>query len=177
MTDAYVALLRGINVGGNHMVPMKALSRLFVAAGCTEVRTYIQSGNVLFHASPELAAALPALIMEQIEKSFGFAPAVLLRSRQQLRDVIRKNPYVQGTERLYVLFLAHAPAAGDVARLDPDRSPPDGFTVLGQEVYLHLPMGGARSKLTSTYFDKTLATVSTARNWRTVTTLLTMLGD
>lgn len=177
MSDAYVALLRGINVGGNQMLPMTALSALFVAAGCADVRTYIQSGNVLFHASADLAAALPAVITGQIEKGFGFAPAVLLRSRRQLREVVGKNPYGEATEKLYVLFLAHAPAASDVARLDPDRSPPDAFAVLGQEVYLHLPLGGARSKLTNTYFDRTLATVSTARNWRTVTTLLTMLGN
>jgi uncharacterized protein (DUF1697 family) len=174
----YLALLRGINVGGRNALPMKDLARLFVEAGCDGVATYIQSGNVLFDVPAELAAGLPATIAARMAADFGHRTPVLLRTTDELRRVVAANPFLsegvaEGT--LHVYFLADRPDPSRLAVLDPDRSPPDRFRVLDREVYLHLPNGMARTRLTNAYVDSRLATVSTARNWRTATTLLAMM--
>lgn len=178
MSEVHVALLRGINVGGKNKLPMKDLSALFVAAGCEGVRTYIQSGNVIFSASPTVAEGLSARIAEQIAARFGYRTPVILRTAEQLRDLVIHNPYVAAgmpEDGLHVLFLADEPGPDRVAALDPGRSPGDTFVVRGREIFLHLPGGVADSKLTNAYFEAKLDTVSTGRNWRTVKALLTMV--
>jgi uncharacterized protein (DUF1697 family) len=167
----YVALLRGINVGGNNLLPMKDLAALFCSAGCTRVRTYIQSGNVIFEASPAKAAKAAALVTEGIAGKFGFRSPVVLRSLEQLGETIRRNPFLlAGADEkcLHVLFLAQQADAARIATLDPDRSPRDTYAVLGSEIYLHCPSGVGNTKLTNAYFDSRLANISTGRNWRTV---------
>jgi uncharacterized protein (DUF1697 family) len=176
----HVALLRGVNVGGKNRLPMKALAAMFADAGCGKVRTYIQSGNVVFAATPALAAEIPASIAAGIAERFGFQAPVVTRTAAQLRQVVAGNPFLAAgapESALHVLFLADAPNPARVATLDPDRSPPDAFMARGQEIYLHAPNGLARSKLTNDYFDRTLGTISTGRNWRTVTTLLTIMDQ
>ncbi len=176
--EAHVALLRGINVGGKNPVPMRDLAALFTAAGCGRVRTYIQSGNVVFDPPSPPApagAALAALLAERIEARFGVTVPVVLRSAGALGAVVRANPFLaEGAdpETLHVAFLADEPGAAAVARLDPARSPPDRFRVIGPDVYLSCPGGFARTRLTNDYFDRALATKSTVRNWRTVAKLL-----
>ncbi len=178
MSLTHVALLRGINLAGKNKVSMKDLAEMFVDAGCGNVRTYIQSGNVIFNAAPALSARLPGSIGAQIAKRFGYKIPVVLRTSEQLGKVMRNNPFLKAgvaENELHVLFLAGAPASHRVKDLDPDRSPPDTFQVRGQEVYLRLPNGVARSKLTNQYFDSKLATSSTGRNWRTVTQLFELM--
>jgi uncharacterized protein (DUF1697 family) len=173
----HLALLRGINVGGKNTLPMKDLVKIFSDAGCTKVRTYIQSGNVIFEA-PAGAPGIADAITASIVKRFGFQVPVILRTSQQLRKSIRNNPYLAAgaDERaLHVYFLADPPKASAIAGLDPARSAPDAFEVRGQEIYLHLPNGMARTKLTNAYFDSKLSTTSTARNWATVLKLSEMM--
>lgn len=179
MPAPYLALLRGINVGGKNKIPMTGLIELFGEAGCRDVQTYIQSGNVIFSADPDLAATLPGAIAARIAERFGCRVPVVLRTAAQLGEVVCNNPFLaEGTaiETLHVLFLAEQAAAHSIAELDPDRSPPDAFSVRGREVYLRLPNGAGRTRLTNDYFDAKLATVSTGRNWRTVTTLFELMG-
>ena len=167
----YVALLRGINLGSKNKLPMKELAEFFAEAGCGNVVTYVQSGNIVFSATTRLAAQLPELIITEIGNHFGHRPPIILRTAKQLADVISNNPFLQvgaSEETLHVLFLADSPGAREIANLDPNRSPPDTFTVSGQEIYLRLPNGVAKSKLTNDYFDGMLRTISTGRNWRTV---------
>jgi uncharacterized protein (DUF1697 family) len=173
----HLALLRGINVGGKNILPMKELARMFADAGCTDVRTFIQSGNVVFE-KPAGADKLATVIAANIEKRFGFRIPVILRTCEQLRQAIRSNPFLAaGTDQkaLHVYFLADAPNARAIAGLDLARSAPDAFKVRGQEIYLHLPNGMARTKLTNAYFDSKLSTICTARNWATVLKLAAMM--
>jgi len=152
---------------------------MFAGAGCGDVHSYVQSGNVIFSAAPALSARLPSLISAQIAKRFGYKIPVVLRTSEQLGKVIRNNPFLKAAvaeEELHVLFLADMPASRSVEDLDPDRSPSDSFQVRGQEVYLWLPNGVARTKLTNQYFDSKLATTSTGRNWRTVTKLFELMN-
>jgi uncharacterized protein (DUF1697 family) len=176
----YVALLRGINVGGKNMLPMKGLARLFEDAGCASVRTYIQSGNVLFNASPAKAGKLPALIAKGIADQFGYRVPVLLRTVDEFRETIGNNPFLQAgapENWLHVLFLETQPDASRIAALDPDRSPGDTYSVRGREIYLQCPNGVGNTKLTNTYFDSKLATISTGRNWRTVLKLFELAAQ
>jgi len=167
----YVGLLRGINVGGQNKLPMKDLVAMFTAAGCAGTQTFIQSGNVIFTAKPALAARLPVLVAAQIAERYGYRSPVVLRTTEQVAQVLAGNPFLKAgapPDGLHVMFLDVTPAAQRVAALDPQRSPGDEYRVCGQEIYLRLPNGVARSKLTNAYFDSKLATTSTARNWRTV---------
>lgn len=173
----HVALLRGINVGGKNPLPMQELTRMFEAAGCEKIQTYIQSGNVIFDA-PAHASSIGDTVSAIIEKRFGYRIPVILRTAPQLRRVAGANPFLKAgvdLRWLHVYFLAQAPGASAIAGLDPTRSAPDAFHVLGQEIYLHAPNGMGRSKLTNAYFDSKLATVSTARNWATVLKLAELL--
>jgi uncharacterized protein (DUF1697 family) len=157
---------------------MKDLIGMFVEAGCDDVRTYIQSGNVVFKARPAISAQAPGIIGAQIAKRFGYSTRLVLRTTEQLRDIVSNNPFVRmgaAEETLHVMFLEERPNPRGVGELDPHRSPPDEFLVRGQEVYLRLPNGAGRSKLTCNYFDAKLATTSTVRNWRTVTKLFEMM--
>ena len=179
MVDLHVALLRGINLGGKNRLPMKDLAAMFEGAGCRSVGTYIQSGNVVFEASPALARRIPTLVEKAILERFGYRIPIVTRTGGELRKVVRGNPFLRrgadaGT--LHVAFLAGAPAAGKVKALDPNRSPPDAFAVRGREIYLHCPNGFARTKLTNAYFDSKLGTTSTVRNWKTVEALLELAG-
>ena len=170
----HVALLRGINVGGKNMLPMKALAELCEAEGCAAVRTYIQSGNVLLRAPRARAARLAGALAARIEREHGFAVPVVLRTVDELARIARSNPFLPRgpAEQLHVLFLADEPTEEALAALDPRRSPPDVFTVAGREIFLRLPNGAARTKLTNAWFDSRLATTSTMRNWRTVLELV-----
>jgi uncharacterized protein (DUF1697 family) len=173
----YVALLRGINVGGKHVLPMKDLAAIFAECKCSNVRTFIQSGNVIFSASPHVVQQLPAIVGRKIEERFGFPAPILLRDRQELAKAMRDNLFAkQGLPEsaLHVYFLADLPTSAAVKSLDPARSAPDEFRVIGRHIYLHVPNGMGRTKLTSTYFDSKLSTVCTARNWATVGKLLEM---
>lgn len=179
MTETHIALLRGINVGGRNKLPMKDLAAIFDDLGCADVRTYIQSGNVVFTAPPDVAASIPDRAAAAISDRFGLTVPVVTRTASELAEAHRRNPFLAegcAPKTLAVAFLANHPAPDRVAALDPDRSPPDRFAVIGREVYLHMPNGVARSKLTNAYLDARLATVSTARNLRTVGKLLEMVG-
>ncbi|MFT5052056.1 MAG: hypothetical protein ACI8QZ_003488 [Chlamydiales bacterium] len=170
-----LALLRGINVGGHNKLPMRELVRIFESLGCTDVRTYIQSGNVLYRADRTLAKGLPSMATEAIRKDLGLEVPVVTRSATQWRRLVGANPFVAAgveTSELALGLMREKPSAKAVALLDPDRSPTDSFELRGAELYLHFPDGVARTKLTNAYFDSRLKTVTTVRNWKTTLKLL-----
>lgn len=170
----HLALLRGINVGGKARLPMADLIAIFQAAGAHDVRTYIQSGNVLFSASePE---RVTAAVTAEIARVFGYPGRIVLRSAAELFAAYKTNPFAGAPpESLHVYFLADPPAKAAVKALDPDRSSGDSFVVRNREIYLYLPAGMARTRLSNVYFDKQLGTLSTARNWNTIGKLVELL--
>ncbi len=158
---------------------MQDLAQIFSDAGCSNVRTYIQSGNVIFD-TPGSAPKIVELVKTKIEKKFGYRVPMIVRTREQLLKTIRGNPFLKAgahEKTLYVYFLADPADARFIATLDPARSAPDAFHVLGQEIYLHLPNGMGKSKLTNAYFDSKLSTTCTARNWATVLKLAAMMAE
>lgn len=177
--DVYVALLRGVNVGGANKLAMGDLRSIFESAGCARVETIIQSGNVVFEAPEAIARKLAPVIEAQIQFRFAIAAPVVLRSRAALREIVENNPFLRSgadPARLHVMCLSSRPNPDDVAALDPQRSPPDEFILRDREIYLRLPNGVARSKLTNAYFDRALRTIGTVRNWRTMTRLSEAAG-
>lgn len=171
----YIALLRGINVGGKNPLPMRALVDMFQAVGCSRVESYIQSGNIIFNAGPILARRGPGMIELQIQKQFGFKVPILVRAADEFRALASANPFLaRDPKSLHLMFLADAPTLAQIATLDPKRFAPDAFAVCGANVFLYLPDGSARTRLRTSYFDRALATTSTVRNWNTVQKLVAL---
>lgn len=172
-----VLLLRGVNVGGHHKLPMAVLREVLVGLGGQRVTTYIQSGNAVLRAPAE---GLEARVQAALQARLGFAVPVLRRTVAELSAVAGPHPLAapgggaEGTldKHLYVGFLDALPDPARVAALDPDRSPPDRFRVAGREVYLAFPGGSARSRLTADWLDRGLGVRSTWRNLLTVRALL-----
>ncbi len=173
------ALLRGINVGGRARISMTELRSMLTGLGLQDVETYLQSGNVALEAGDRALTGLDREIESAIADTFGLQVRVILREREDLAGVTRSHPFLDSEadpSRIHVVFLASAPDAGRVGALDPDRSPPDQFEVIGREIYLRYPNGQGRSKLGLDYFERVLGVAGTARNWNTVTKLLEMLS-
>jgi uncharacterized protein (DUF1697 family) len=176
--NTYVALLRGINVGGKNKIAMKDLQSSFVALGHGEVTTYIQSGNVVFRSASKQASKLGLAIEHEISKAFGLKIGVLVRTPSDFDNLIKNNPFhepARDPAKLLVMFLDGAPSPDAVAGLDPRRSPPDEFVVRGRDVYAYCPNGFGRSKLSIDYFERRLQTRATARNWNTVLKLADLM--
>lgn len=173
----HIALLRGINVGGQKKIKMADLKALFVGLGHTDVVTYIQSGNVVFEPGNPVGADLTATIATEIEKVFGWAVPVVIRTGEQWRGVVRDCPFgeidpaLNGSKYL-VSFLSQAPEAAAVSDLMTAVRAPEQLVVRGQEVYLHCPQGAGKTKLTNVLLEKKLSVAATARNWRSVLKLL-----
>jgi len=175
--EPYVALLRGVNVGGKNRLPMSSLVDLFTTVGCRSVETYIQSGNIVFQATERVARAVPEAVSDGIAKRLGFRIPVVMRSATELQSAAKLNPFLRAgvdVATLHIAFLKERPTPARLASLDLRRSPPDELIALGRELYLRLPNGGARSKFTNAYLDAKLVTTSTVRNWRTVLKLVEM---
>jgi uncharacterized protein (DUF1697 family) len=172
----WLALLRGVNVGGARSLPMAELERLFRAAGAGAVETVIQSGNVVFEADD--AEEIGAAAATAIEAKFGYRPAMIMRDAQRWRAMAAANPFVaagQPQDCLHVACLAAAPDPRAPASLDLQATAPDEFVIAGADVYLRLPNGVAKANLTNARLDKAFRTISTMRNWRTVRKLLERL--
>ena len=167
----YVALLRGINVGGRAKIAMAALRDTCVAAGCEDVVTYIQSGNVVLR-SRFGAERLRTLLEEATAADFGFRPAVMIRTGAEMAAVVEANPHTGADPaHVHVGFL-HAPPDGATATcLAAIDCAPETVAVVGRDLYLHLPTGMGRAEL-PVRIEKCLRPAEvTVRNWRTVTKL------
>lgn len=167
MPGVHVALLRGINVGGRTKVPMAELGSVMEDLGYGDVRTYIQSGNVVFSSAKKPTAAA---IEAALERAFGLDIRVMLRSAAEMARVVEASPY-DDTSKVHVAFLAKAPPA--TVSLEPDRHRPETFSLTGSEVYFHLPDGMGRAKAPD-YVSRQLKIPMTVRNWKTVSTLADM---
>ncbi|MEZ4501206.1 MAG: DUF1697 domain-containing protein [Dehalococcoidia bacterium] len=169
---AYVALLRGINVGGHRKVPMAELRGVATDLGFEAVATYVQSGNLVFSANGgphEVRSRLEAAIAEH----FGFEVDVALRSRDEWTSIAAGHPLdAPGRDPrfLHVVVLRDEPAAARLETLAPERVVPEEVELRGREVYVFYPNGSGRSRLV---ID--LGTPGTARNWRTVLALRDLL--
>ena len=176
---AYAALLRGVNLGSVNRVSMPALVAACERAGLTGVSTYVQSGNAVFHSSAP-QAKLAGLLEGVLEADLGVGVRVLVRSAAELAVVVAASPYAAAEpdpRLLHVTFLDVPPEPARAAALKARAEPPEELAVVGREVYLHLPGGYGRSKLSNQLVEKQLGVAATTRNWNTVMTLAQMTSS
>ena len=174
----WIALLRGINVGGNNILPMAELRSDLEALKLKNVRTYIQSGNVVFDSAAKSASSLSKKISESIEERHGFRPHLFVLKQEDLVAAVEANPFptaVTDPKTLHFFFLANAAVDVDLKALDDARSPTEEFQLTEQVFYLHAPDGLGRSKLAAKA-ERLLGVATTARNYRTVDKLLSMVS-
>ena len=169
--DIVISMLRGVNVGAHHRIRMADLSAVYESLGHCDVRTYVQSGNVVSRHPAASAHALEAAL----ERKFGFRPAVILRTIPELREAIARNPF-PGVEpaKLLLLFLAEDPGEEARRQVAAMQAAPEQIAASGRDVYIYFPNGMARPKLSMPAVGKTLKVAATGRNWNTVTKLLEM---
>ena len=174
----YVAMLRGINVGSGKIVKMERLRASFEALGFGGVRTYVQSGNVIFESEQKSPTGLSNKIEEKIQRDFGFTVPLLVKTSKEMEQIVSDNPLVKEKgidhSKLHVTFLSDAPPKTAVNVLEPLAASRERFRISNREVYLCCPDGYGRTKLSNNAIEKKLSVVATTRNWRTVNTLLEM---
>ena len=177
----YIAMLRGINVGGHNRIKMDQLRTSLEALGLQQVKTYIQSGNVVLKSATISPAALSRKIEKQIVGQFGFAVSVISRTAEEINKTIANNPFLNDSsinpEKLHVAFLSEAPAPLALKKLSALTLEPDQSRCLGKEVYFYFPNGVSGSSLWKHPLDRVLSVEATMRNWKTVNTLHRMCLD
>jgi uncharacterized protein (DUF1697 family) len=174
----HFSLLRGINVSGQKTIHMADLKNLYEALGFSDVRSYVQSGNVVFAAANPDPATLAASIEAQIRQTFGFDVSVFVRSAPDFQGLLKANPFLHGRSedpaRLHVTFLYALPAAVKLSALEKPAAGNDEFLIAGREIFLFCPDGYGRTKLSNAFFERKLAVPATTRSWNTVNALLQM---
>ena len=177
--NTFVALFRGINVGGKNILPMKELTAVLEGLGLKKVQTYIQSGNVVFQSDTNKTDELSREIGAAINKSHEFTPQVFILSIQELSKAMASNPFPECENKpksLHLFFLNTSPSNPDVKRLASLQSESERFKLVGKVFYLHAPDGVGRSKLAANV-EKSLGVALTARNWRSAGTILSMARE
>jgi uncharacterized protein (DUF1697 family) len=175
----YIALFRGINVGGRHILPMKELVALLEGLGCRNVKTYIQSGNAVFESKVNNTSQISKQISAEIKKSRGFEPHVLLLRLEELEKAIASNPFSEGEKdpkALHVGFLISTPKTPDLKTLEGLKANREEFKLLDNIFYLYAPEGIGRSKLAASS-EKLLGVPLTDRNWGTVRKIMEMAKE
>jgi len=174
----FISLLRGINVSGQKSIRMPELKNLYESLGFTEVRTYLQSGNVIFAPAGPDPDEMAATIRTGIQRDFGFDVTVFVRDADDFQWLLDKNPFLHGRSedptKLHVTFLSEPPAQEKLDSLVKPASGNDEFVIIGRDVFLFCPDGYGRTKLSNTFLERKLGLPATTRNWNTVNALLQM---
>jgi uncharacterized protein (DUF1697 family) len=176
--STFVALLRAINVAGTRKVAMADLKAFFEALGFADVRTLLQTGNVVFADAARSAATVERTLEAEAKLRLGLDTDVFVRTGKDLAAIVRRNPFQAEAKRdpghLVVQFAKRAPARAEVKALEAAILGPERVRARGQELYVVYPAGIGRSKLTATLMEKKLGTRVTGRNWNTVTKLASL---
>jgi len=175
----WICLLRGVNVLGRCALPMSELARSMERLGLRDVKTYIQSGNVVFSSAARNAAPLVAKIRKAIAVAHGVDPHVLLLTQAELEDAAGENPFPEAAahpKSVHLFFLDRKPSKPDVTKLHAQRADSERFLLADRVFYLHTPDGFGISKL-ARIAERALGVPATARNWRTVTALIAMARE
>jgi uncharacterized protein (DUF1697 family) len=175
--QTYISILRGINVSGQRKILMADLKALYESLGLSDVRTYIQSGNVVFATDMTASNTDLARTLEQaIAKQYLFNVPVIVRNTAEMRQILETNPFARRegiqTEKLHVTFLAEAPPVKELEKVRALNYSPDEFVISGTEVFLHCPGGYGETKLSNKFFENKLKVSATTRNWNTVNKLV-----
>ena len=173
----FLSILRGINVSGQKQIKMADLKKLYEEMGFKNVRTFIQSGNVVFESKSP--AKLSQKIEQKIKEHYSFDVPVIIRTKDELQHTVKSNPFLKQKnielDKLHVTFLAEQPAKENITKTKEYNYKPDEFHIAEKEVYVHCPNGYGNTKINNTFFEKKLKVGATTRNWKTTNALLEMM--
>jgi len=179
--NTYICLLRGINVSGQKLIKMKELQLMFESLGYKEVKTYIQSGNIVFKSEQQSLETLTNQIHKQILSVFGFDVFVTLLDSLDLERIYSANPFAENEgyeiEKMLVTILSRMPEKERIDILDQGNYGNDKFILKGKEFYLYCMDGYGKTKLSNNFIESKLKVSATTRNWKTITVLLAMVKE
>jgi len=164
-------------MAGHNLIKMTELSEIFITLGFHDVKTYIQSGNIIFgNPRNESASVISANIEKSIQKRFNLNVSVMTRTSGELRNLFSANPFLDEQDfdpaKNAVIFLNEKPTDNQIRKVADTDYPPDKFRVSDKEIFIYCPNGFGRTKLYTGFFEKKMGVVGTARNWKTITTIL-----
>lgn len=177
----YISMLRGINVSGKKLVKMDALRMMYENLSFLNVRTYVQSDNVVFIYKDTDVGELEDIIGAEIERCFGFVVPVIVLKKDVLQAIINQNPFANDLSKdelyLHVTFLSNKPKEYDKSIFEKGKQSGEEFYFTDIAVYLYLPNGYGRTKLTNSLFENKLKVMATTRNWKTTKELLKLAAQ
>jgi len=175
MKKTYIALLRGINVGGHRQIPMAALREFLTKSGFQNVETYIQSGNVVFQSSEVNALKIEATIQKAIFSHFGFEVSVLIKTREDLQHIFDASPFVADEKKAsYFMMLHDTPEDTLVKEASEKVYEDEVYHIINDCLYFYCEKGYGKAKFNMNYFERKLKTFATSRNYKTMIKLLEM---
>ncbi len=179
--QTYIALLRGINVSGQKKIIMADLRVYLEELDFQDIKTYIQSGNIIFKSTDTSAKNLETLIKNKIQEKYGFEVPVLVLTPQELVKTLKNNPFLTDKEKeskaFYVIFLQDKPQPEYVEKLQEVDYSPEEIVFDDKIIYFYAAFGAGRTKLNNNFFENKLKVRATSRNWRTTTKLLEMANS
>lgn len=178
--NTYISLLRGINVNGQKLIKMDALKKACTEIGLENVRTYIQSGNLIFESPSENSISISESISRKIHEDFGFDVPVITITKKELEQVIAANPFSKKSSMdstfFHVAFLSEAPSSQSIESLQEIEVKADEFAFIGKAMYLYCPDGYSNSRLTNGFLEARLKVTATTRNWKTTNELFRIVS-
>ena len=180
--ETYIAILRGINVGGQNKIRMIDLAAKLQSNGFSDLRTYIQSGNLVFRAEKKPEPEMANKIAESIKNEFGLNVPAIVFKKGDWNEIIGRNPFAKdphynNPKTLHVSFLSEIPQLENVQKLTGYSDEPNEFSVVGKAVYLYCPNGYSKTKLGNGFLEKKLKVTATTRNWATTLKLAEMASE
>lgn len=173
----YFAFLRGVNMTGHNSIKMNDLKTLFISIGIKDAETYIQSGNVFFRDHGTIApSSLSSRIEQAILERFNYTIPSMMRTEKELSELFSVNPYLEEPDfnpaRMAVIFLHDVPSEDQLKKVADVDYPPDKFKIIGRDIFIYCPNGFGKTKLYTNFFEKKMGVLGTARNWKTISTIL-----
>lgn len=177
--QSYIAILRGINVGGNRKLPMANLRDSVAKIGFTKVQTYIQSGNLLFTAEEKDSSQLERLLEKHLLETYDYEIPVIVRTTEELKKAFAENSFALKTpiKQLHLTFLKENPNPEQVEVLHTFAKAPEEFVISDKNLFLKCTERYSAAKLTNAFIERKLKITATTRNWKTITKLVELLGN
>jgi len=177
----YIALLRGINVSGKKKIKMADLRSHLAELNLQNIKTYIQSGNILFKSAETNQAVLEQQIKNKIEEKYGFDVPVMVKLATDFQRVIENNPFAKDESNdikcMHITFLGSVPVQEQIDHLATYNYPSEEYVLEDKDIYFYAPNGYGRAKMTNNFFEKKLKVRATTRNWKTVNKLFVMANE
>lgn len=174
----YIALLKGINVGGHKKIPMAELRQILSKIGLNQVKTYIQSGNIVFKTKDTYIHSLEKKIAKAIQDYFGFDVSVLIKTREDIERIFKDSPFSQHKKKAsYFMLLHDLPDHNLVVQASTKTYEDEEYKIINDCIYYYCEKGYGQSKFNMKLFEKKLNTFATSRNYNTMVKLLSLSED